>query len=168
MLLLLLIAAVDTRANGLFVQKRIGKHGKPFNLYKIRTLKGHDHQDVLEIKENATAIGKWLRRSKLDELPQFVNVLFGNMSLVGPRPDVPGYADQLEEKDRLMLSVKPGITGPATLKYKNEDELLIQQKFPKQYNDEVLWPDKVKINNEYVKNWSFWKDLQYLKASIIS
>ena len=167
LILLVLIASFSTRKDGLFVQRRIGYLGKVFNLYKIRSLKGNDHTDIIAIKQNETRFGKWLRITKLDELPQIFNVLKGDMSWVGPRPDVPGYADLLEGDDRIILNVKPGVTGPATIKYKNEDNLLLKQQNPKQYNDEVIWPDKVKINKEYVRNWSLWKDVGYLFASVV-
>ena len=163
-----LLASISTRSNGWFVQTRIGQEGKSFKLYKIRTLKGHNHQDVLEMKAMETGFGRWLRATKLDELPQVFNVLKGDMSWVGPRPDIPGYADLLQGEDRLLLSVKPGITGPATLKYRNEEQLLLEQSNPKVYNDTIIWPDKVRINNQYVKEWSFWKDLDYLWHSIFS
>ncbi len=163
---LVIISTLDTRANGFFIQKRIGQQGKPFSFYKIRTLKGKHHEDIIAIKTGATLVGNFLRKTKLDELPQLFNVLNGSMSFVGPRPDIPGYADKLEGEDRIILTVKPGITGPATIKYKNEDQLLLQQPNPKQYNDEVIWKDKIKINKEYVKNWSLQKDIRYLWLSI--
>ncbi|MEM7186047.1 MAG: sugar transferase [Bacteroidota bacterium] len=166
MLLLLLIAWLSTGSSGWFVQKRIGANGDSFGLFKIRTLKGSDHKDIVAIKNSETAFGRWLRRTKLDELPQIFNVLKGDMSWVGPRPDVPGYADALEGEDRMILSVKPGITGPATLKYRNEDALLLEQDDPLDYNDTVIWPDKVKINKEYIENWSAAGDLKYLLASV--
>lgn len=167
LILLLIIASIDTKKNGLFVQSRIGQQGKPFRLYKIRSLKNEDHLDLFEIKRNETKFGGWLRRTKLDEFPQLFNVIKGDMSLVGPRPDVKGYADCLNGEDRVILSLKPGITGPATLKYRNEDSLLLQQINPNQYNDDVIWPDKVNINKEYLKNWSLQKDISYLFASVV-
>lgn len=165
-LLLLAIARVVTGANGLFVQTRIGQFGIPFQLYKIRSLKGAGHRDIVAIKSKETSFGRWLRRSKLDELPQLFNVLKGEMSWVGPRPDVPGYADMLEGDDREILSLKPGITGPATLKYKNEEELLLRQPNPLEYNDRVIWPDKVQLNKEYSKHWSLKKDMKYVFLSV--
>lgn len=168
LILLLLISRLDIGLSGLFVQKRIGKGGMPFKMYKIRTLKGDKHHSIAEILSHETQYGKWLRKTKLDELPQLYNVLKGDMSLVGPRPDLPGYADALKGNDRIVLSVRPGITGPATLKYKNEDKLLRKQENPLQYNDEVIWPDKVKINKEYVRNWTFSKDLMYIYKSIVN
>ncbi len=164
--LLLIIATFSTSKNGLFVQQRIGRYGKPFALYKIRSLKGIHHEDAIQIHQSETKFGSWIRRTKLDELPQIFNVLIGNMSWVGPRPDVPGYADKLQGDDRIILSIRPGITGPATLKYKNEDALLLQQPDPKEYNDQVIWPDKVEMNKTYIRNWSLRKDIYYLFASI--
>ncbi len=166
LILLLLIARFSTGRNGLFVQHRIGIHGDRFKLYKIRSLKGENHTDIFEMKDYETLYGRWLRRTKLDELPQLFNIIKGEMSWVGPRPDVPGYADMLTGEDRIILSVRPGLTGPATIKYRNEDALLIQQENPIKYNDEVIWPDKVKINKEYVKDWSLQKDIKYLWKSI--
>ena len=115
-----------------------------------------------------TRSGRVMRKLKIDELPQLVNVLLGQMSLVGPRPDVPGYADVLTGDDRLMLSVRPGITGPATLAYRHEEELLASVPDPETYNREVLWPDKVRLNCAYVLDWSFAKDLGYLLATASS
>lgn len=166
LLILWIVSTLSTGRNGWFVQTRIGQHGKPFSFYKLRTLKGRNHKDIHAIKAKETVFGGWLRSTKLDEIPQLFNVLKGDMSWVGPRPDVPGYADMLQEEDRVILSVKPGITGPATIKYKNEDQLLLRQSNPLEYNDTVIWPDKVKMNKEYIQQWSFKKDLMYLWQSI--
>jgi len=168
LLILWILSTLSTGSNGWFIQLRIGQHGKPFPFYKLRTLKGQNHKDINEIKTKETAFGGWLRKTKLDEIPQLFNVLKGDMSWVGPRPDIPGYADMLQEEDRVILSVKPGITGPATIKYKNEDQLLLRQSNPLEYNDTVIWPDKVKMNKEYIQYWSFKKDLWYLWRSIFS
>ena len=168
LILLLLIASIDLRGSGLFSQQRVGYLGKPFALYKIRTLKGKNHEDIVAIQKSQTRFGRFLRSTRLDELPQLFNVLNGDMSLVGPRPDLVGYADLLEGDDRIVLNIRPGITGPATLKYKNEDQILLQQSDPKTYNDEVIWPDKVAINKEYINSWSIKKDIYYLFASIIN
>ncbi len=158
-----LIATVETRSNGFFLQKRIGKEGKPFYIIKIKTMYPNTGSTITTANDSRiTKSGKFFRKYKLDELPQLINILKGDMSFVGPRPDVPGYADKLQGEDRIILSVRPGITGPATLKYKNEEELLAKVNNPKEYNDNVIWPDKVKINKEYIKNWSFKKDLIYL------
>jgi len=112
--------------------------------------------------QRITSFGKFIRKYNLDELPQIFNVLKGEMSFVGPRPDVKGYADLLQGNDKIILSLKPGITGPATLAFQNEEELLAKQDKPKQYNDEVLWPKKVTINKEYITNWSLISDLKYI------
>jgi len=114
-----------------------------------------------------TKSGKFFRDTKIDELPQLFNVFLGSMSFVGPRPDVKGYADNLEGEDRLLLTIRPGITGPASIKYKNEEELLSRQSDPKEYNDKVIWVDKVAINLEYIKNWSLKKDIKYIIKTII-
>ena len=143
----------------LFKQIRIGKNGVPFTIYKLRT-----------IPEGATipnAWGAFLRKSKLDELPQLLNVLKGEMTLVGPRPDVPGYADLLQGDNRIILTLKPGITGLASLKYRNEEQLLAQQPHPQHYNDEVIWPDKVRINKWYASNRTFLIDLQIIFYTLI-
>ena len=115
-----------------------------------------------------TRFGRFIRTYKLDELPQLWNVIKGDMSLVGPRPDVPGYADKLFGEDRIILSVRPGITGPATIKFKDEEFLLSQQEDPIYYNDEIIWKEKVRINKEYIKNWSLKKDVIYLLKTIFS
>ncbi|PQB03867.1 sugar transferase [Aureitalea marina] len=166
-LLLILLASLSTAQFGLFCQHRIGRHGKGFKLCKIRSLKGSDHLDVREMKRATAPFGKWLRNSKLDELPQLWQVVIGQMSLVGPRPDIPGYADQLQGEDRLILELRPGITGPASIKYKQEDTLLLSQEDPNAYNNEVIWPDKVRINKSYYQNWSLWTDFRYLWQSLI-
>jgi lipopolysaccharide/colanic/teichoic acid biosynthesis glycosyltransferase len=118
------------------------------------------------VDPRVTSYGKILRKMKLDELPQLVNVLVGDMSFVGPRPDVPGFADRLTGPDRIILSVRPGITGPATLKYRNEEELLAAQPDPEMYNREVIFPDKVRINREYVEHYSFLADMKYILLTL--
>ncbi len=165
--LLVIMASIDTRDNGVFSQVRIGQFGKPFKIYKIRTLKKGVHR-LGHLETSATSLGKFLRNYKLDELPQLFNVLKGDMSFVGPRPDLAGFADVLEGEDRLILKVKPGITGPATLKYKDEELILAKQLNPETYNRTVIWKDKVDINKKYVKNWSFSLDLIFLLKSLKS
>ena len=127
-------------------------------------------ENFITLKDDArlSSVGKTLRKYHLDELPQLLNVLIGDMSIVGPRPDVAGYADLLQGDDRIILSVRPGITGPATLKFKNEDVLLSQQPDPKKYNDTIIWPEKVRLNKEYVKNWSFLGDLNFIFKTIFT
>ncbi|MDD4927928.1 MAG: sugar transferase [Gallionella sp.] len=162
-------ATIDTRRNGFFLQKRIGRHGKPFTVIKIRTMKQIEGVDTtVTTKDDAriTRLGGILRKSKIDELPQLVNVLMGQMSFVGPRPDVSGYADKLSGEDRLMLTVRPGITGPATLKYRHEESLLADQSDPDRYNREIIWPDKVRLNCEYVNNWSLIGDIRLIWATV--
>ena len=164
-----LAAAWETKEGGFYRQIRIGKNGKPFVLLKIKTMKSLKDVDTTVTTVNDRRItrgGKIMRRLKIDELPQLFNVIKGEMSLVGPRPDVPGFADTLEGEDRIVLSVLPGITGPASLKYKNEEELLAQVNDPETYNREVIWPDKVRINKKYVQEWSLKNDLIILWQTI--
>lgn len=149
----------------LYRQVRIGKDGKPFRIFKIRTLKD-DSESLGSITisddDRILPFGKWLRESKVDTFLELINILIGDMSFVGPRPDVPGYADKLEGDDRVILQMRPGLTGPASIKYRHEDRILAQQNDPQKYNDEVIWPDKVKINKEYYENWSVWRDISIL------
>ena len=152
-----------------FIQERVGKDGKIFKMIKFRSMfVTQEPSSTISIKGDirVTKIGVFLRRYKLDELPELINVLLGHMSLVGPRPDVPGYADKLVGVDRNILKLKPGITGPASLKYSNEEEILAKQKNPKAYNDEVIYPDKVRINLEYYNNQSIWLDIKIIFATI--
>jgi len=114
-----------------------------------------------------TKAGKILRKTKLDELPELFNILMGEMSFVGPRPDVPGYADKLIGEDRIVLTLKPGITGLASLKYINEEEILTRVDDPVKYNNEVIWPDKVKLNKYYIQNWSFWLDIKIILFTLL-
>lgn len=166
-ILLIIISTIDTGECGLFSQKRVGKDGKLFAIYKIRSMKGKYESDITtSTSHNITSFGKILRNFKLDELPQIFNILLNQMSFVGPRPDVIGYADELKDHDRIILSIKPGITGPAQLVYKDEEMMLSKQENPVRFNDEIIWPDKVRINKEYIKNWSFSKDLIYIWKTI--
>jgi lipopolysaccharide/colanic/teichoic acid biosynthesis glycosyltransferase len=163
------LATLDTRKNGFFMQKRVGRNGRIFQVIKIRTMRevpGMDTTVTTGADRRITGLGRFWRKTKIDELPQLINVLKGDMSFVGPRPDVPGYADKLEGEDRIVLSVRPGITGPATLKYRDEEALLAGQKDPERYNNEVIWPDKVRINKEYIKSYSFKNDLVYIAKTI--
>lgn len=152
----------------LFVQERIGKDGKLFRCHKFRTMVvGHQGSSVSVAGESRiTPLGAKLRKYKLDELPELWDVLIGKMSFVGPRPDVPGYADKLQGEDRIVLSLRPGITGPATLKYRNEEELLATVSNPQQYNDEVIYPDKVRINRYYAEHISPANDLQIIFCTV--
>ncbi|WP_439151547.1 sugar transferase [Winogradskyella sp.] len=165
--LLVIIATIDTRKYGVFSQTRVGQHAKLFKIYKIRTLREEQHL-LGHLDKSATTLGKFFRRTKLDELPQLFNVLIGDMSFVGPRPDVVGFADSLEGEDRKILLVKPGITGPATIKYKDEERVLERQKDPEYYNRTIIWVDKVKINKKYVENYSFYLDLSFILKSTLN
>jgi lipopolysaccharide/colanic/teichoic acid biosynthesis glycosyltransferase len=166
-LILIIGASIDTKKYGVFSQRRVGQHGKLFKIYKIRTLREGVHK-LGHLEKSATSLGKFLRRTKLDELPQLFNVLIGDMSFVGPRPDLQGFADELKGENRIILKVKPGITGEATLKYKNEERVLERQKDPEGYNRTVIWVDKVKINKKYVENYSFYLDLTLILKSTLN
>ena len=174
----------------LFVQKRVGKGGKLFDCHKFRTMTvKHDGSTVSVAGDRRiTPLGAKLRHYKLDELPGLWDVLIGNMSFVGPRPDVPGYADQLQGDDRDVLKLRPGITGPATLKYRLEDEMLADvrnlmlesryipkaqiaamsdQELAEWYNDHVIYPDKVRLNCYYYRHYSFAKDIQMIVCTVL-
>ena len=170
-----------------FKQKRVGRHGKLFTMVKFRSMAVEHGGSSVSVAGEAriTPLGAKLRRYKLDELPELWNVLVGDMSFVGPRPDVPGYADQLKGDDRRMLELRPGITGPASLKYRDEEELLAVidkalkdggevkladgrvVKSVEDYNDIVIFPDKVRINLYYLDHYSFWKDIQMIFATVL-
>ena len=123
----------------------------------------HDNKNItIKNDPRVTRFGGLLRSYKIDELPQLINVFIGQMSFVGPRPDVEGYADKLEGNEKLILSVRPGITGPASIKYYNEEEILMNQIDPYDFNDKIIWPDKVKINMQYIENWSLKKDIYFI------
>ena len=153
----------------LFTQKRVGRHGKLFTMHKFRSMTvSHSGSSVSVAGEaRITPLGAKLRKYKLDELPELWDVLIGNMSFVGPRPDVPGYADQLKGNDRRVLELRPGITGPASLKYRDEEELLAKVENPIEYNDTVIYPDKVRINLYYLDHYSFLKDIQMILCTVL-
>jgi putative sugar transferase len=170
----LLVVAVLIRVKMLggpviFKQKRVGRNGKLFTMYKFRSMTvGHGGSSVSVAGESRiTPLGAKLRHYKLDELPELWNVLIGDMSFVGPRPDVPGYADQLRGDDREVLKLRPGITGPASLKYRDEEDLLALQPDPQKYNDEVIFPDKVRINLYYLHHYSFVKDIEMIFCTVL-
>jgi lipopolysaccharide/colanic/teichoic acid biosynthesis glycosyltransferase len=165
-----LLARLDTRENGFFTQKRVGQFGKIFKVIKIRTMKPSNFVNTTvttSFDSRITKLGRFLRKTKIDELPQLVNILIGQMSFVGPRPDVTGFADRLTGEEKLILSIKPGITGPATLVYRNEEKLLASVDNPEKYNSEVIFPDKVRINMEYINKYSFFNDIKYIFATIL-
>ena len=164
----------------IYRQQRVGRYGKLFTIYKFRTMKptpvpslskGENSQSWSTVsvagESRITPLGAKLRKYKLDELPELWNVLIGDMSFVGPRPDVPGYADMLEGDAKRMLQLRPGITGPASLKYRNEEEILAKVGNPIEYNDTVIWPDKVRINLYYLDHYSFCKDLQMIFCTVL-
>lgn len=166
-----------------FVQKRVGKGGKLFNCHKFRTMTVKHNGSTVSVAGDSriTPFGAKLRHYKIDELPELWDVLIGNMSFVGPRPDVPGYADKLQGDDRDVLKLRPGITGPATLKYRLEDEMISEYVAKKQaegdtrsmqeiaieYNDKVIYPDKVRLNCYYYRHYSFWKDIEMIFATVL-
>ncbi|MFT5753321.1 MAG: lipopolysaccharide/colanic/teichoic acid biosynthesis glycosyltransferase [Flavobacterium sp.] len=150
-LIAVLIASFDTNSFGLFFQERVGQYGKLFKIFKIKSMNDTTH--------HISSFGRFLRQSKLDELPQLLNILIGQMSFVGPRPDVPGYYDKLAGENRKILALKPGLTSEASIKYANEEALLKQQDDPLAFNDAVIFPDKVKINLNYFQNRTIFVDL---------
>nr|WP_294936583.1 sugar transferase [uncultured Flavobacterium sp.] len=156
LLLSWLIAALDTKANGFFLQKRVGQYGSLFTIIKLRTMK----------EGKVTKIGTFFRKTKIDELPQFVNILKGDMSIVGPRPDIPGYYDRLEGEALKVLELKPGLTSEASLKYFNEEALLNTKENPLEYNDTVIFPDKVRLSLDYFHNRTFVGDIKIILKTV--
>ncbi len=152
----------------IFTQTRVGRNGRLFTMYKFRSMTvSHSGSSISVAGESRiTPLGAVLRKYKLDELPELWNVFMGDMSFVGPRPDVPGYADNLQGEDRLVLKLRPGITGPASLKYANEEEILARVPDPVKYNDEVIFPDKVRINLDYYYNHTFAGDIKLIFQTI--
>lgn len=170
-LLAWLAATIDTRSNGFFTQTRVGRGGCLFKVVKIKSMRAKASISTTVTQRGdprITRLGAFLRSTKIDELPQLWNVLLGHMSLVGPRPDVLGFADHLDGDSRVLLSIRPGVTGPATLAYRNEEELLAQQDEPEVFNREVIWPEKVRINLEYIRNWSLGGDLKYVVKTVFN
>ncbi len=168
---ILIALAIKIGSDGpvLFKQKRVGRYAKTFFMVKFRTMVvQQDSASTVSVKgdKRITKVGAFLRKTKLDELPELWNVLIGQMSLVGPRPDVPGFADVLEGEDRKILELRPGITGPASLKYANEEQLLAKVDNPEKYNMDVIFPEKVRINLEYYYNQNFLLDIKIIFATI--
>jgi lipopolysaccharide/colanic/teichoic acid biosynthesis glycosyltransferase len=153
-----------------YKQERIGRFGKPFTCVKFRTMfSGSERLGTITAASDSriTAVGQILRKYKLDELPQIWNVFTGKMSFVGPRPDVSGYADELENENAAILCLQPGITGPASIYFRYEEEILAAVKNAREFNDTVIWPKKVAINFQYLNNWRLWKDFCYIFITII-
>ena len=167
--LVALLIIIDSKGPIFFKQERIGRNAKPFLMYKFRSMI-YNHTDSNFITSSndkrITRFGRLIRKYKIDELPELFNVLIGDMSLVGPRPDVAGYADKLIGEERILLSLRPGITGPASLKYANEEELLSKKKNPKEYNDKIIYPDKVRINLHYYHNHNLYTDIKIIFATL--
>lgn len=153
----------------IFRQQRVGRHGRLFTMYKFRSMEAGQEGSSVSVagESRITPLGAVLRRYKLDELPELWNVLIGDMSFVGPRPDVPGYADELRGEGRAILQLRPGITGPASLKYRDEEELLASMPEPKEFNDKVIFPDKVRINLYYLRHYSFASDIKIIFCTIL-
>jgi len=163
------LARLSTGASGIFKQQRIGRHGTAFTVYKLRTMAAsHGASTTVTIRGDVrvTRFGAFLRRTKIDELPQLWNVARGDMSIVGPRPDVAGFADNLEGEARRVLKLRPGITGPATIKYSQEEKLLAECCDPERYNSEVIYPDKTRMNLEYYHTWSLREDIRLICMTI--
>ena len=166
-----IVASCDTGANGFYAQTRVGQFGRPFKVIKIRTMRpGSDAGSTVTTANDTrvTRAGRFFRRTKIDELPQLLNILAGSMSFVGPRPDTPGFADRLQGEDRIVLAVRPGLTGPATLKYRHEESLLAAQPDPERYNREVIYPDKVRLNRKYVECYRLGEDLRLLALTFFT
>lgn len=165
-----ILARFDTGLSGFFKQTRVGKDAELFKVYKLRSMRNIEGvtTTVSTSKDpRITSLGAFWRKSKLDELPQLINVFKGEMSFVGPRPDVPGFMDKLEGEDRILLSIRPGITGPASIYFKDEESLLAAQEDPETYNAEVIWPKKVELNKEYIANYSLFKDIGYIIKTVV-
>lgn len=171
-LLLIVAVLIRTKMSGgpvLFKQKRVGRDGKLFTMVKFRSMTVDHGGSSVSVAGEAriTPLGARLRKYKLDELPELWNVFKGDMSFVGPRPDVPGYADTLTGDDREVLKLRPGITGPASLKYRDEEDILAKVKDPQKYNDEVIFPDKVRINRYYLHHYSFVTDIRLIIVTVL-
>jgi len=160
-----ILSKIMIGGDGFFVQNRVGQYGKLFTIYKIETI--HPKEATKETPY-ISALGQFIRKHKIDEFPQLFNILEGTMSFVGPRPDVIGFADKLEGEQRKIINVKPGITGPATLFFRNEEELLKTHDKPEEYNKEIIWPQKVALNIKYVNEYSFIKDIYYIYKTLFS
>lgn len=185
-LLIVVVILIKIKMPGgpaIFTQKRVGKDGKLFTCHKFRSMTMKHSGSTVSVAGDSriTPLGATLRHYKIDELPGLWDVLIGNMSFVGPRPDVPGYANKLQGDDRIVLKLRPGITGPATLKYRLEDEMISEyvakkqeegdsrsaQEIAEEYNDKVIYPDKVRINKYYYEHYSFIKDIQMVLCTVL-
>ena len=164
-----ILIKIDSSGPVFFLQERVGLNGKLFKIIKFRSMRINQDSSLtitIENDKRITKIGKYLRRYKIDEIPELLNVFFGDMSLVGPRPDVPGYADLLEGESRNILKLRPGITSRASIKYANEEMLLLNHDDPIAFNNNVIFPDKVKMNLNYYKNNNIWIDIKIIFATL--
>lgn len=172
LILCYLLASTSTKSNGIFAQKRIGLMAKEFKCFKFKTMIDMNEDNLIKSdvaalhKKRITNAGSFLRKLKLDELPQLFNILFGQMSFVGPRPDVPGYADKLIKQDKMVLSINPGVTCFSTLEFRHEEKLLRQNFNPQAYNDNIIWPKKVKLNLLYLSSASLVCDVKIILATL--
>lgn len=155
-----LFVVLTMNGNGIFRQQRVGRYGQFFTIYKLRSME--DNEGVKQV----TPLGRFMRRFKIDELPQLINILAGDMSFVGPRPDVPGYYDNLTGNNKKLLQLRPGLTGPASIKYANEEQLLAAVEDPVFYNDEIIFPDKVRLNMVYLQKQSLWLDIKIIACTL--
>lgn len=168
-LLVSILIKADSKGPVFYLQERVGRNGLSFKIIKFRSMitdQNHNSTITTANDNRITTIGKIIRKLKIDELPELINILIGNMSFVGPRPDVPGYADLLKGEDRLILKLKPGITSLASLKYINEEAILASVEDPIRYNKEVIFPDKVKLNLNYYHNHNIWIDIKVIFATV--
>ena len=164
-----ILIKIDSLGPIFFLQKRVGLNGDIFKIIKFRTMRvNHNNSLTVTVKNDVriTRIGKILRKYKIDEIPELINVLVGDMSFVGPRPDVPGYADLLKGNNRNILKLRPGITSRASIKYAKEEQLLLDQQDPIAYNNDVIFPDKVKMNLNYYENNNIWIDIKIIFATL--
>jgi len=166
-----ILIKVDSSGPIFFLQERVGLHGKYFKIIKFRSMKVNQNDSLtvtLKNDKRITRIGRKLRKYKIDEIPELINVLIGDMSFVGPRPDVPGYTDLLKGNERNILKLRPGITSSASIKYSNEEQLLLEQEDPIAYNNDVIFPDKVKMNLNYYENNNIWIDIKIIFATVFT
>ena len=166
-----ILIKIDSSGPVLFLQERVGLNGKLFKIIKFRSMKINQDTSLtitIENDKRITKIGKYLRRYKIDEIPELINVFIGNMSFVGPRPDVPGYADLLEGENRSILKLRPGITSRASIKYANEEMILLNEDDPIAYNKNIIFPDKVKMNLNYYYNNNIWIDIKIIFATLFA
>ncbi len=169
LLIIAILIKLTSKGPILFIQERVGRNGILFRMVKFRSMSVYQaSSSTVSVKGDVriTKLGVILRKYKIDELPELFNVLLGDMSLVGPRPDVPGYADQLKGEQRKILFLRPGITGAASLKFANEEVILAEQENPVKYNNDVIYPEKVRLNLDYYYNNNLWVDIKIIFATI--